>query len=279
MTVAVCTDLDRTLIYSANALALEDVPHPPRLLCVELYQAKPLSYVTEEAAEELALLARRSLLVPTTTRTPEQYARVRLPGPPPRYAICANGGFLLVDGEEDPSWTARVRKRVADCAPVLDVHDRLRAMSGPFTKSVRVAADLFAYTVVDRASLPSGWLDDLTAWCAARSWTVSLQGRKVYALPIPLTKSAAARELATREPFTHLLAAGDSLLDADLLTLADAAIRPAHGELHTTPTPLPPTLTVTPAPGIRAGAAITSWLLSRALDPTRIPTTGPWRHP
>ncbi|GAB2861015.1 hypothetical protein GCM10022221_70940 [Actinocorallia aurea] len=274
MTVAACTDLDRTLIYSANALALAEDDVPPRLLCVELYQARPLSYLTEEAAADLELLARRAVLVPTTTRTPEQYLRVSLPGPPARYAICANGGRLLVDGEEDASWTAGVRKRVADCAPVLDVFDRVTAASGEFTKSVRVAADLFVYTVVDRAALPSGWLAELTAWCAERSWTVSLQGRKVYFLPVPLTKAAAAREVAARCGATHLLAAGDSLLDAELLAVADAAIRPAHGELHDT---AHTGSAVTRAAGVRAGAEITSWLLARALDPSFIPKTGPWR--
>ncbi|MDX6744709.1 HAD family hydrolase [Actinocorallia sp. A-T 12471] len=274
MTVVVCADLDRTLIYSANALALDPADVPSRLLCVELYQARPLSYITEEAAADLELLTRRAVFVPTTTRTQEQYARISLPGPPPRFAICANGGRLLVDGEEDTSWTSGVRKRVAECAPVLDVFDRVTALSGDFTRSVRIAADLFVYTVVDRAALPSGWLEDLTAWCAARAWTVSLQGRKVYFLPAPLTKSAAAREVATRSGATALLAAGDSLLDAELLAVADAAIRPAHGELHET---AHTGSTVTRSSGIRAGAEITSWLLSRTLDPTTIPPTGPWR--
>ena len=48
-----------------------------------------------------------------------------------------------------------------------------------------------------------------------------------------LCKGAAARSLADRLG-VPLLAAGDSLLDAALLTAADVAIRPAHGELHHT---------------------------------------------
>ncbi|MEO3783227.1 HAD family hydrolase [Actinocorallia sp. B10E7] len=270
-----CADLDRTLIYSANALALTGPDAElPRLLCVELYQARPLSFVTSAAATSLELLARTASLVPTTTRTPEQYARVRLPGPPPAHAICANGGFLLVDGEEDPSWSASVRKQVADCATVLDVYDHVKSRSGDFTLSVRTASDLFVYTVVERDRLPDGWVEELTAWCAARNWKVSLQGRKVYFLPVPLTKSAAAAEVARRTGASHLLAAGDSLLDTELLEVADAAIRPAHGELHEqahTGT------AVTAAPGVLAGEEIISWLLARALSPSFIPRTGSWR--
>ncbi|MBB1247260.1 HAD family hydrolase, partial [Streptomyces durbertensis] len=45
--VLFASDLDRTLIYSAAALGLTGPDHAaPRLLCVEVYQAKPLSYLT-----------------------------------------------------------------------------------------------------------------------------------------------------------------------------------------------------------------------------------------
>ncbi len=92
---------------------------------------------------------------------------------------------------------------------------------------------------------------------------MSLQGRKVYAVPRPLTKSAAAAEVLARVGGGPLLAAGDSLLDADLLAAADAAIRPAHGELadvgftrsH---------LAVTRATGVLAGAELLEWLVDRA---------------
>jgi len=253
----ICVDLDRTLIYSANALDLG--AETPRLLCVEIYKGAPLSYMTETAAELLRTL--QGHVVPTTTRTPEQLARVRLPGPPPSYAIASNGGHLLVDGVPDPAWTARVTARLAGCAPLDEVKAHLGATAGPFVATLRVASDLFVYAVVDRAALPYGWVDALAAWCAPRGWAVSLQGRKVYAVPRPLTKAAAAVEIRDRLG-GPLLAAGDSLLDADLLEVADAAIRPAHGELagagftrdH---------LTVTTATGVRAGEEMLAWMHAR----------------
>ncbi len=262
----VCLDLDRTIIYSAAALDL-DVPDAdaPRLLCVELYRGTPLSYLTETAAGLLQELQGIATVVPTTTRTPEQLARVHLPGPPPRYAIASNGGYLLVDGVPDPSWTAAVRARLAGCAPLFEIDDHLRAVGGPFVLNQRVASELFAYAVVDRAALPAGWVDDLAAWCAPRQWTVSLQGRKVYAVPRPLTKSAAAAEVVSRVGGGPLLAAGDSLLDAELLDAAGAAVRPAHGELHDSGF-TGDHLAVTTATGIRAGEEILRWLLAAAPD-------------
>ncbi|HWM39641.1 MAG TPA: HAD family hydrolase [Streptomyces sp.] len=228
------SDLDRTLIYSAAALGLS-MPdaEAPRLLCVETYESRPLSYMTETAAQLLTGLAGHCVFVPTTTRTREQYGRVRLPGAPSRYAVCANGGHILVDGETDPDWHAQVRRTLSVCAPLDEVCEHLRraAGGGDWVLKQRVADELFAYLVVDRARLPDAWVKELAEWAGACGWTVSLQGRKIYAVPGPLTKSAAVAEIARRTGATHTYAAGDSLLDADMLLAAGYGWLPGHGEL------------------------------------------------
>ncbi|MFD9910299.1 HAD family hydrolase, partial [Streptomyces sp. NPDC059063] len=265
-TVLVASDLDRTLIYSAAALGLR-MPDAdaPRLLCVEVYEGKPLSYVTEAAAELLVELGRSTVFVPTTTRTPEQYRRIHLPGPAPRFAICANGGQLLVDGVPDRDWRDAVDRRLAaECAPLDEVRAHLVRTADPaWLLKERVAEDLFAYLVVERALLPDGWVKELGAWAEGRGWTVSLQGRKVYAVPRPLTKSAAMREVARRVGADEVLAAGDSLLDADLLAAADRAWRPSHGELADTGWAAPG-LTVIPEVGVGAGEEILRRFLAGA---------------
>ncbi|MFE6127371.1 HAD family hydrolase [Streptomyces sp. NPDC056437] len=230
----VASDLDRTLIYSSAALQLT-MPDAdaPRLLCVEVYGGKPLSYITETAAGLLPQLAAAGVFVPTTTRTREQYGRIHLPGPTPEFAICANGGHILVDGVSDPDWQRQVAARLGDeCASLDEVRAHLVAAADPaWLLKERVAEDLFAYLVVERALLPDGWVKELAEWAAPHGWAVSLQGRKIYAVPQPLTKSAAVREVARRTGAEQILAAGDSLLDADLLHAADRGWRPGHGEL------------------------------------------------
>jgi hypothetical protein len=278
VSVVVCSDLDRTLIYSTAALGLEGRPDAalPRLLCVELYQAQPLSFMTEKAARALEALAAAAAFVPTTTRTPEQYARVHLLEKPSAYAICANGGHILVDGVDDADWARGVRARAAETATALaEVGEHLASISGEFVLKRRTASDLFAYAVVDRAALPQGWVEDLTGWCAERGWRTSVQGRKVYCLPGGLTKAAAAAEVARRTGAASMLAAGDSLLDIELLEAADASIRPAHGELHDTGWTSPSTA-VTAVRGIAAGEEILAWLLDRTAAPPGI-TAGPQR--
>ncbi|MEU4502478.1 HAD family hydrolase [Streptomyces sp. NPDC024089] len=254
----VASDLDRTLIYSSAALQLA-VPdaEAPRLLCVEVYDHKPLSYLTETAAALLDELARTTVFVPTTTRTREQYGRIHLPGPAPRFAICANGGHLLVDGESDRDWQRRVARRLAEeCASLAEVRAHLLAAADPaWLLKERVAEDLFAYLVVERPLLPEDWVKELGEWALTRGWTVSLQGRKIYAVPGPLTKSAAMNEVARRTGAALTLAAGDSLLDADLLLAADRAWRPAHGELADTGWSAPHA-EVTAERGVAAGEEI-----------------------
>ncbi|WP_030249081.1 hypothetical protein [Streptomyces violens] len=234
MNTLIASDLDRTLIYSAAALALT-MPdaRAPRLLCVEVYGQKPLSYMTETAAGLLEDLARSGTFVPATTRTREQYGRIHLPGPAPEFAVCANGGHLLVDGESDRDWQRTVAARLAaECASLTEVRAHLLAAADPsWLLKERIAEDLFAYLVVDRERLPETWVKDLADWADGRGWAVSLQGRKIYAVPKPLTKSAAVREIARRTSAETILAAGDSLLDADLLLAADHGWRPGHGEL------------------------------------------------
>lgn len=270
----VCIDLDRTLIYSAAALALDDEDADgSALLCVELYDAAPQSFMLTSAANELVDLAQQSILVPTTTRTLAQYARVHLPGRAPEYAICANGGRLLVDGVPDGDWSAHVAGRLQSCAPVAEVRALLDPVP-PFVRTVRVAEELFVYAVVERAALPPSWLAELSAECAERGWSVSMQGRKVYCVPERLRKSAAAAEVLRRTGAQRMLAAGDSLLDTDLLLAADAAIRPCHGELHHTGWSTPG-LTVTQTSGVRAGAEIVQWLNAeiRRSDPYTVEGT------
>jgi hydroxymethylpyrimidine pyrophosphatase-like HAD family hydrolase len=116
---------------------------------------------------------------------------------------------------------------------------------------------------VDRSLLPDSWVKELAAWAEERGWTVSLQGRKIYAVPKPLTKSAAVAEVARRTGAARVLAAGDSLLDADLLLGADRGWRPGHGELAGTGWSAPH-VTALAEHGVAAGEAILRAMLRAA---------------
>jgi hypothetical protein len=235
------------------------------VVCVEHLDGKPLSFMTAGAAAALRELAEIAVFVPVTTRTREQLSRVMLPGLAPRYAIAANGGFLLVDGRECPDWTTHVTAVLAASAWPLDVvWQHLCTVCLPdFTRKVRQADGLFCYAVIERDRLPSGFVAALHVWAAERGWALSLQGSKLYLVPVALTKGSAVSEVARRAGATVILAAGDSLLDAEMLERADRGIRPGHGELADTGWTARHVVRTTGS-GAVAGEQIATWLLQTA---------------
>jgi hypothetical protein len=117
--------------------------------------------------------------------------------------------------------------------------------------------------VVRPKHLPSGFVDDIAAWAAERQWRTSLQGRKLYWVPESLTKSAAVLEVAQRMHADRVLAAGDSLLDVDMLLAADRGIHPRHGELWEQGWSAP-TVSCTDSAGVLAGEQIVRWFATNA---------------
>jgi hypothetical protein len=261
----VASDLDRTLIYSRKARSLG--VDATDVACVEVHDGKDTSFMTARAAHELPALAAEAVFVPVTTRVTEQYRRVRLPGPPPSYAVVANGGVLLVDGVPDASWSRQVEKALADAFPLHSVWDQVGHVCHPeFTVKLRNAADLFCYAVVHPHRLPPGFVEDVAGWAAERGWATSLQGRKLYWVPAALTKSAAVAEVARRSGCERVVAAGDSLLDVDLLLAADRAVHPRHGELYDQGWSAP-AVERTATSGILAGEEIVDWFCTQVLAP------------
>jgi hypothetical protein len=249
------TDLDRTLIYSAaaaGALGAEGAPPCDSFHIVEHLDGQPLSYITDVALGLLHDLWSRVLVVPVTTRTLVQYRRIALFGEAlvPEYAVAANGGHLIHRGVPDPDWSDRVRRDLGRSGASADeVAEELRRAGERWTNRVVIADGFFVYAVVDRAAIGKVQLDGLSGQLEERGWTLSLQGRKLYATPVALCKWAAIQEICRRSGETIVVAAGDSLLDRVMLEQAACGLRPAHGELAAIGHP---TSVVTTASGILA---------------------------
>jgi hypothetical protein len=273
MTALYATDLDRTLIYSARAAGRP----VDELVVVERHDGRDISYVSPRQLALLDAIARRATVVPVTTRTLAQYRRIRLwDARPPEWAVAANGGILLHRGEPDADWYAAVLATVAAGGrELLAVAEWLGTAAGPWIDHVRIADDLFLYALVDRAALPAGAAEELAATLDGWGFQLSIQGRKLYAVPHSLGKGPAVREVARRVGATQVLAAGDSLLDRDLLAVADLSFRPGHGELHDIGVPAD---VVTLTSGLAAGEELLRTVLARlggdearGRDPGRVP--------
>lgn len=262
MTVLCATDLDRTMIYSRGALETHG-DTKRSLVVVERHEHKDASWMTATAAAGFRRLAEQAAVVPVTTRTPEQWARVRLPAAPSRFAITANGGVLLVDGKADHSWDATVAAELREVAPLREIWQHVSVVCRPeWTVKLRNARGLFCYAVLHRKRVPPGFVAETAGWAAHRGWNVSLQGRKLYWVPRSLRKSAAVAEVARRIDADAVAAAGDSLLDVDLLEHADRGIAARHGELVRSGWTAPH-VTITGRSGVLAGEEIVDWFAAQ----------------
>ena len=264
----VACDLDQTLLYSRRSFRLRPGQAVPDTVVVEHLDGAPAAFVTRRAAGLLAQLAAVATVVPVTTRTLEQYGRIRL-GIPARFAVAANGGHLLVDGAPDAVWAAAVRRRVQESSrPLADVLAAARRLAAPgWARVVRVADGLFVYLVAhERAGIPTEAVDQLAADLAGVGWTVSVQGRKVYLVPATLTKTAALEEVRARTGGARVAAAGDSVLDREMLARADIAVLPRHGELYNQGW-TSPQVRLTRSAGLLAGEEVLEALLAACRPP------------
>lgn len=259
VTVLCATDLDRTLIYSRRALGDD----PPPLRAVEQRDQACASWMTTAAADRYARLAERVVVVPVTTRTPDQWYRVRLPGPPPEYVVTANGGMLLVAGRPDRSWDATVAAQLSRVAPLDEIWRHVSQACRPeWTVKLRNAHGLFCYALLHRGRVPAGFAAETAGWVEQRGWVQSVQGRRIYWVPRTLSKAAAVVEVARRVGCHEMVAAGDSLLDADLLATADRGLAVRHGELVASGWTMPHVV-VTEHSWVRAGAEVVDWLTAQ----------------
>jgi hydroxymethylpyrimidine pyrophosphatase-like HAD family hydrolase len=265
--VVVVTDLDGTVMFSDRAMGA-DRPDDSRLRPVDTVGPRTYSYMTDTAAAHWTDLVATGAMVPVTTRSVPQYQRLSLPGPPPRYAVVCNGARLLVDGVSDTAWESGVRRRLAvAAASFAEVWRRAIAwQAGRESAAVRAVEDFFVYiTVARRDDRFTELAREADAWGRERGWRASLQGRKLYLLPVSLDKAPAAAEVATRLGAGRVVAGGDSLLDERMLRSADAAIRPAHGELHVTGFSAPHCRT-TVGRGAAAGDEILDWYATQLTE-------------
>jgi hypothetical protein len=257
--VLVATDLDGTVLFSERAMG-DTRPDPARLRPIDVVDDHIYAYMTDTVVDGWIRLAGAGAVLPATTRSVPQYTRLRLPGPPPRYAVVCNGARILADGESDPDWERRVRAALAGAASFAEVERQCVAWrDGHDFASLRAVEDFFVYfTVTVREEWLVSFAGEVADWCRERGWRASLQGRKLYLLPDAIDKATAVAEVAERIGARRVVAGGDSLLDQRMLATADAAIRPAHGELAVTGYSAPHCRT-TVGRGAAAGDEIMEW--------------------
>ncbi len=211
------TDLDQTMIYSYK----HDIGIAKR--CVERYQEREISFMTDTTFSLFMQLKELALIVPTTTRTMEQYSRIDLGVGSFAYALICNGGVLLKDGREDHGWYKQSLDLIADCGEVLEQGERLMEQDPDRSFEVRNIRSLFLFT---KSQQPIVSVEYLRKHIDTGRADVFCNGVKVYIVPRQLNKGNALLRLKKKLNAELTIAAGDSEFDIPMLNAADRAAAP-----------------------------------------------------
>ncbi len=199
-----CTDLDNTLIYSYK----KEIGEEKR--CVEIYKDREVSFITEKSFQLLTKIPKKAMVVPVTTRTVEQYQRVKLGIGMPKYALTCNGGVLLKDGERDMGWyydsLKLAEKSWDELWKAQDIlkFDRDRSME------VRFIEELFVFT---KSREPKRTVHKLREELDLSKIDVFSNGVKIYAIPKSLTKGNAICRLKESLGIEYMTAKGYDIFD------------------------------------------------------------------
>lgn len=217
-------DMDNTLIYSYK----RDIGNDK--INVELYNGREISYITARSFELLSKIKDKFLVVPTTTRTKEQYERIFLGIGHIKYALVCNGGVLLVDGKKNEEWykTSKelVSESVGELLKAIDYLEREKLR----TFEVRFIEELFVFTKCDK---PEKVVADLRKKLDNSLVEVFNNGVKVYVVPKKLDKGTSVirfkayiESMQKSEKIEKIVAAGDSEFDISMVKCADMGLVP-----------------------------------------------------
>lgn len=210
-------DMDNTLIYSYK----HDIGENKR--CAEIYQEREISFMTDKTSRLLKELSKKLLIVPTTTRTREQYERIDLGLGTLPYALVCNGGVLLVDGKEEEDWYAASKELVAECEAQLQKGMELLETDEDRCFEVRFIRELFLFT---KSNQPKATIERLSQKLDTSLVNVFHNGIKVYVMPRNLSKGKALQRFRQRFHTELTVAAGDSEFDISMLQCADLSLAP-----------------------------------------------------
>lgn len=213
------TDLDNTLIYSYK----HEIGPVKR--SVEMYQGREISFITEATYQLLQQVREKMLVVPTSTRSIEQYQRIDLGVGAFPYALVCNGGILLIDGKRDDSWYQSSLALIDRSAGELERAIHILGKDARRKFELRFIERLFVFT---KCNEPKQTVDDLHEVLDTKLVDVFHNGEKVYVVPRELNKGKAVQRFREYMHADFVIAAGDSEFDISMLRNADVGLAP-HG--------------------------------------------------
>lgn len=227
------SDLDRTLIYSDKMM--KTYPVKGEITPTEYKGEQIITYMSQHSIDLLQRFNEKHLFVPVTTRALYQYERIHTIANiiKPKYAITSNGGTILIDGQPDIEWDHLIRRRLSVTS--LPNEDMLKAFAkirhDSWVEREFYIDDLFYMFHVNKEFIPHAELAMFEKELEEMGWRMFLHGKKLYVLPYNLNKAFAVQRIQSYVDYDVHVAAGDSIMDYDMLIQANIGYSPTHGEL------------------------------------------------
>lgn len=224
--VIYASDLDNTLIFSEKFV--EKYPCESPYEVVETYTSGH-SIMSKAVKEKVAEINEdgRVQFVPVTTRDLMRYNRINL-GFKPEYAIIANGGIILHNGEPIEEWTDYV-KAMFNYPEAVSLMEEIETEMESVGGDVQIVDSCYLIFKTEYKEL----FDQEVMYFIAKytDWDFIRQNQKCYAIPKHFSKQIALRWLWNHLDKPKIVASGDSELDVPMLSIADRAIVPEHSSL------------------------------------------------
>jgi hydroxymethylpyrimidine pyrophosphatase-like HAD family hydrolase len=176
--------------------------------------------------EKLPLLSSQVIFCPVTTRSIEQFERIRWPeGIHMNCAVVSNGGNLLrgeVDFFQDREWRDESERLVMPCMEELE-HLHRRYSTDPDFIRCRIVDDTYLFTYCAPGVDVAEKTAEVSRGCKVN---VISSGKKIYFFPEGIDKGTDIKRLKKRLGADYVICAGDSTIDIPMLNEADAALVP-----------------------------------------------------
>ena len=211
------TDLDNTIIYSYKHNLGENKRN------VEIYKGREISFLSNNSYDLLKKICTKCLIVPTTTRTIEQFERIDLHLGVFPYVLVCNGGILLENGVINKEWYVKSLEMISEAQSDIYAAIALLEENEQRYFEVRYIENLFVFT---KCHNPLKVVFELKQHLNLKFINVFNNGDKVYVVPNRLSKGIAVDRLRNLLKPEKIIAAGDSEFDVSMVIAADLGIVP-----------------------------------------------------
>lgn len=210
------SDLDNTLIHSYKRTNTG--------VCVDIKDGRKISFMSDKSYDILQIIYKEVEFLPITTRSLDQYNRLRLlKNNYPKYALTSNGGVLLVDNVIDKKWYKETKSLIKDGMEDLEKSLKILKKDPMITLNGKIIDGLFVFAKTKDINFTER---NLKEKLDSTKVIIKKHKDKIYVLPRKLNKGIALKRAKKILGYDFVIAAGDSLFDVPMLQHSNIPIIP-----------------------------------------------------